>query len=244
MKTKMWKLMIAALAVLPVALVSCSDELIPGITGRGEIVEQNMNVDDMTGFVTTISAEVYISQGTQQEVRVVAQQNIIDNIDFDPVTDGIWTIHYRDNVWNAKPVKIYITLPTLTLAGISGSGEIKGLTPFTGLEDLSLVVSGSGSMDLETESQKLDAAISGSGDLVISGKTGQVTLVVSGSGGFHGTDLVTPQAEMTISGSGSARLTVEEHLHALVSGSGNVYYLGNPELDVHVSGSGSVNRLR
>jgi len=244
MKTKMRNMMIAVLVILPMAFVSCHDEFMIGISGQGEIVEQTINLDDFDGFVSAISADIYLTQGDKQEVVIEAQQNIIDNIDLNRVENGKWTIRYHQMVRHSKQVKIYITITTLNIAGISGSGAIAGLTPFTSLDNLKLIISGSGSMDLDTESKSMDVAISGSGDLKMVGKTDKLNLFVSGSGSFNGKDLVTPRAEMTISGSGSARLTVEEYLQVLVSGSGNVYYSGNPELDVHVSGSGSVVRDR
>jgi len=242
MKTKVWKLMIASIVILPMTLVSCRDEFPFGISGQGEIVSQTVNPDDFDGFVSDISAEIFLTQGAVQEVVIEAQQNIIVNLDLTHVESGIWKIRYHEPVHFAKPVKIYITVPTLTLAGISGSGEITGLTPFTGLNNLKLIISGSGSMNLKTESKELDAVISGSGDMSVSGKTGSLNVAVSGSGGFHGADLVTSRADMIVSGSGSARLTVEEYLKAIVSGSGDIYYYGNPGLDVRVSGSGRVAR--
>jgi hypothetical protein len=240
----MWKLMIAAIVVLPMALVSCHDEWMIGISGQGEIVEQTIILDNFDGFVSDIPADIYLTQGDNQEVVFKAQQNIIDNIELERVDGGIWTIRYHQLVRYSKPVKIYITIPTLTKAGINGSCNITGLTSFTGLDQLKLFISGSGNIDLDFDSQKLNATISGSGNLNLSGTTDQVNLIVSGSGSFHGMDLATPRAELTITGSGSARITVEEFLKVNVTGSGNVYYDGNPELDVHVSGSGSVSRGR
>jgi hypothetical protein len=242
MKSKMRKLMIAMVAILPLALASCHDEFMFGISGQGEIVQQTISTDNFDGFVSAIAADIYVAQGETLKVEIEAQQNIIDNIDFDQVVDGIWTIHYHEMVRYSKPVKIYITMPTLTMAGISGSGKIEGITAFKGLEKLHLVISGSGNIDLETESKLLDVIISGSGEMLLSGNTEKLNLLISGSGGFHGTALSTTKAETTISGSGSARITVEEQLNALISGSGSIFYAGNPDLDVHVSGSGRVVR--
>ena len=241
MKTKKWKWTIALCAVLPMVLVSCCHDYLIGINGQGEIVEETVILDDFNGFVSGIAADIYLTQGDQQEVVIKAQQNIIDNIDLDRVYDGIWTIRYYQWVGYSKPVKIYITIPTLTKAGVSGSGDIVGLTSFTGLDQLNLAISGSGSIDLDTESNSLDAAVSGSGDLRLSGLTGKFGLVISGSGSMNGNDLVSKNADVRISGSGNAWLTVEEFLRVVISGSGDVNYSGNPEVDVHISGSGEVN---
>lgn len=242
MKTELRKVIIAVIAILPLTFSSCHDEWIPGISGQGDIVQETVSLDDLTGFVSAIAADVYLTQGDEQEIVIKAQQNIIDNIDLDEIENGVWNIHYRQLVHYAKPVKIYITMPTLTKAGIAGSGEVVGLTAFTGLDRLKLFISGSGSMNLETESDEMNASITGSGNLNLSGTTGRLELTVTGSGSFHGRDLSTPEAEMTITGSGSARISVEDYLKVIVTGSGNVYYTGSPAVDVHVSGSGNVIR--
>jgi hypothetical protein len=242
MKTKMWKMMIATIVILPMTLVSCHKEFMPGISGQGEITEQTVSLDSFDGIVTDIPADIFLTQGAVQEVVIKAQQNIIDNIELDEVNDGIWTIHYHQPIRFAKPIKIYITIPTLTKAGINGSATITATTRFTGLDQLRLFVTGSGDINLDSDSKEINSTITGSGDLTLKGTTDLVTLLVSGSGSFHGIDLVTPRAEMTVTGSGNVHLTVSDYLHAMVLGSGNVWYAGTPELDVHVTGSGSITR--
>ncbi len=234
--------MVAMIAILPMVLISCHDEFKFGISGQGEIVRETASIENFDGFISAIAADIYVRQGDTLKVEIEAQENIIDNIDLDKVIDGIWTIHYREMVRYSKPVKIYITMPTLTLAGISGSGKIEGITRFKNLDELNLVISGSGNINLETETKHIDALISGSGEMLLSGNTDKLSLLLSGSGGFRGTDLLSPKAEATISGSGSARINAQDQLNALISGSGSVYYTGNPELNVHVSGSGTVKR--
>jgi len=240
MKTKMWKMMIAAIVILPMTLSSCHDDFRFGINGVGEIEEQTVTLEQFDGFVSTIPVDVYLTQGDHQEVVIAAQGNIIDNIELEHVDGGIWTIRYHEPVQFAKPVKIYITMPTLTKAAIVGSGSVIGETDFTGLDQLELHITGSGDMDLYTESDELNTIISGSGDIRLSGKTDKLKMVITGSGNFHGKDLQTGEADLTISGSGSSRLSVSEFLQVLITGSGNVYYTGNPEVDLHVSGSGGV----
>lgn len=234
------KLMIALVAILPMTLVSCQDDFMFGVSGQGEIVKQTVQIEDFDGFVSTIAADIFITQGDEQEVVIEAQQNIIDEINLDRVDNGIWTIHFRHNVHYARPIKIYITMPTLTKAGITGSGDIEGVTAFTGLDRLKLFITGSGSIDLDSDSEEIDAEITGSGDMKLYGSTERVDLLISGSGGFLGKDLKTAEAEITITGSGNARLNVEEYLKVFIAGSGTIYYIGNPEVDLHISGSGNV----
>jgi len=242
MKTNVRNYLLAVVAVIPFLLVSCEDGFFGSISGEGEIVQETLYVDDFDGFVSTISADVYISQGDELEVVVEAQQNIIDNINTDWVRNGIWTIKYYHWVKRAKPVKIYITLPDLTKIGLSGSGEIFGETTFTDVGQLDLNISGSGKIDLDTEAEETYIRISGSGDVYLTGYTNLLDCAISGSGGIHAYGFIVQRADIGISGSGDARVNVEESLDVRISGSGSVFYRGNPVVDSHISGSGTVRR--
>ncbi len=244
MKLPDFKITMTILIALPLMLGSCVKNMLPGITGHGDVVTEYVSIEEFTGFANAISANVYISQGDEQEVRIEAQQNIIDNIDLDYVVSGFWTIKYHRWVRNAKPVRIYITIPTLDEAVISGSGEVMGETFFEDLDHLKLRISGSGNMALDCDSNEIDLTISGSGDFDVAGSTKRLDAKISGSGSIRAFDLETVEADMRISGSGGARLNVSDYLNATISGSGNIVYRGNPELDVHVTGSGDVLKDR
>lgn len=239
MKTRFLKLIAAVLISLPLLLTSCHDEFLDGIDGRGELVESTLDLDHFDGFINHINASIYLSQGDRQKVEVEAQGNIIDNIRLD-VIDGKWLISYHHWVRFSKPVKIFITIPTLSSAVISGSGSVTGETSFKDLDNLSLVISGSGNMDIETESKNLNVLISGSGDFDIYGSSNTLDILVTGSGSVNAYELVTPKAHVAISGSGSVFTAPEDFLDVLISGSGSVFYRGTPEMNANISGSGRV----
>ena len=222
MKTKITnKTWILAL-ILPLALMSCNKDVLPGITGEGEIVSETLDLADFTGFANAVAADVYISQGDVQEVIIEAQQNIIDNLELDRVENGFWTIKFDRWVRYAKPIKIYITIPTLDRAVISGSGKVVGETYFADLADLELKISGSGDMELDSDSDAIEITVSGSGDFDLTGETGNLDVLISGSGDIDAFDLQTVESKIRISGAGNARLSVAEYLEASISGSGKV----------------------
>jgi hypothetical protein len=239
MKTRILKSLSAVLLTAPLFFTSCQDDLFDVIDGTGEITQATVEVEHFHSFVNAINADVYLTQGDQQGVEIKAQANIIDNIRLD-VVNGSWRISYRHPVGFARAVKIYITIPKLNSAIISGSGDLITETPFTGLDKLSLVISGSGNVDVESETEKLDVLISGSGNMHLSGMTGSLKALVTGSGHIDAYQVSTPVADVTISGSGSIYVAADDVLDVLISGSGSVYYRGNPEVNATISGSGRV----
>jgi len=66
---------------------------------------------------------------------------------------------------------------------------------------------------------------------------------MSGFGEFKGPDLETQQADVRITGAGSATVWAVNELNASISGAGNVSYYGDPKAVKHVSGAGNINRI-
>lgn len=209
------------------------------VEGNGPTITQELILDDFTKIKLKISADVYLSQGSEQKVEVEGQQNIIHQLDLD-VNGETWEIEFDDCVRNHDGLKIYIIIPEIKELNISGSGEIYSENDLA-VGDLRLRISGSGDMDLSiSESTGIDTKISGSGEIKLQGFADQFELAISGSGDYEAFDLETADGEIKISGSGDAEVRVTDELDVKISGSGDVYYKGNPVLDVDISGSGSV----
>ena len=210
-----------------------------GITGEGPSVKQALDVSDFDDFSLNISATVHVRQG-RHDVQIEGQQNIIDNI-ITEVSGGSWKIKYDRPVRRANDVTIWITMPTLEGAHVSGSGSILGEGTFTGLDDVVVSISGSGDIDMGLESRNLSSSISGSGDIVVRGSTGSHDIHISGSGDVEAFDMKAQDVDVHISGSGDVEVHAEGDLVINTSGSGDVVYTGRPRVKARVSGSGDVS---
>lgn len=212
------------------------------IKGEGDTTERILQLDDFTGIILTTSADVFLTQGNTQSVRVSAQENIIDNLETE-VNNGVWKIKGKKPMRSYKPVNIYITIPDLSLAKISGSGDIEGQSAFRTDNEVNLGISGSGDIELEIEAPAIDAGMSGSGDIELEGKTNTFSISISGSGDIDAADLVSEDCEVRVSGSGDVKVHATEQLNVRVSGSGDVYYRGNPRVNSRISGSGDLHSM-
>ncbi|MBI5913886.1 MAG: DUF2807 domain-containing protein [Bacteroidetes bacterium] len=210
-----------------------------GTKGEGPKVTKALDLPSFNGIAMTISGDVYLRQGGTQSVKIEAQQNIIDNLKKE-VKDGVWKIGFNKNVRDHESIKIWVTVPDLKSVAVSGSGSIIGENAFSSLGDLSLAISGSGDIKLESNSNALDVAISGSGDMELSGSTGNSNMKISGSGDISAFGLSTKSCTVKISGSGDSSVSVSDQLEVAIAGSGDVYYKGRPSVRSKISGSGDV----
>lgn len=213
-----------------------------GIKGEGSKVTKTLNVSSFDGFTIAIGGDVYLKQGSTQSVTIEGQQNIIDNI-LTEVSDKHWKIRFDKNVRNHDGVKIWITIPSLTKAYISGSGDIIGETKFTGVGNLVTGVSGSGDIKLEVEAKTIEGKISGSGNVRLGGSANSLSVSISGSGDFFADALKVADCTVSIAGSGDCTVDASENLQVKVSGSGDVKYKGRPRVSAKVSGSGDVESM-
>ncbi|MDX2443877.1 MAG: head GIN domain-containing protein [Bacteroidales bacterium] len=209
--------------------------------------KENRKVSSFSSLSLSISADVYITQGSKTEVILEGDANTLDNIETE-VSNGNLKIKY-DSKWSSwsktKKVKVYVTSPDWDGISVSGSGNVAGNSAIEGSE-FSMAVSGSGNIKLsDLSATELEARISGSGNIQIAGskKANSLEISISGSGDYDGIGLAVDEASIRISGSGGAKVWAESKLNASVSGSGDVYYKGNAQIDARVSGSGKVRNV-
>ena len=220
-------------------LLSACDDDVFGIKGEGPVVNEYRSVHDFQEIELAVSATVFLSQGPKEEIRIEAQENILNNLETH-VQGSTLKIKFDKNVRKHSHIRIWITSPEINGIAVSGSGSFKGANKIES-DFLSVNVSGSGDVELELEAEQLHTAISGSGKCDYSGMAEQHTITISGSGNVHGYDLQTKRSNVHVAGSGNAQVWTSERLDVQISGSGNVIYKGSPTtINSHISGSGKV----
>ncbi|CAA9230089.1 MAG: hypothetical protein AVDCRST_MAG56-871 [uncultured Cytophagales bacterium] len=230
------------LTLAALGLSACDNDDV--IRGRGDVVTQTRAVGPFSDVEIGGDFEVYLRQGPAEAIRLEGQENVLDVVTA-KVEGQELEIKFKPfaNVRKHKTIRVYITNPTLTGLELSGSSRAEGQTPWT-VDNLSLKVSGSGSLELEMrEANEVESRISGSGSMSLRGDAEDFENEISGSGNVRAFDLVTRRADTKISGSGNCELTVTQSLNARISGSGDVRYKGDPTVNVSVSGSGKVTRV-
>lgn len=232
-------------------------ENFPCESGQGALESEVREVEGFERIWVGAPADVYITAGTNYEVVVTAQENLLDLIE----TEKDGTTLRIDNdkcLGDHKTIRVDITLPELLAVSVKGSGDVFGQSVFTGAK-LDLDIDGSGGMEIEGDYDEIYVEIAGSGDLSLVANTpkfesemrGSGNLYLSGtgdaakfrtrgSGEVNAFDFALNSAEVNISGSGDAHVNVSTDLVIDIRGSGDVFYRGNPTINVDINGSGEV----
>jgi len=200
-----------------------------GISGNGNVVEETRNVSGFTGVHASTGIDVYLYEGDDFEVKVEADENLMEII-LTEVEGKVLVIKTdRVNIRNAKSKKVFVTLPELEELKISSAGDCEGMTPFS-CEDLRISISSAGDLTLEVEADRIDLDISSSGDARISGRTQQLDASLSSAGDLHAFDLIAEVVDVRVSSAGDARVHANEEISMDASSAGNIYYKGDADV--------------
>jgi hypothetical protein len=213
------------------------------VRGSGVVLEEVRDIGGFTGLELTTAGTVYLEQGSREELRIEAEENLLPHLRT-RVESRVLRIETVGGVTlqPTRPIRYHLTVRDLERISLPGSGAIQA--DELRARRLAVTLSGSGGIELrELVADALTVAVSGSGGVMMGGRVGTQDVALSGSGPFEARNLESNRAAVNVSGSGSATLRVRERLDATISGSGSVRYYGNPRVSQSVSGSGSVTRV-
>jgi hypothetical protein len=217
----------------------------PGKPGSGNVVSETRQISGFNAIELDYPAQVFISQGGTESLKIEAEDNLLPGLQTQ-MRGNTLRIYYKaaegERVNPTKMVKITIVVKDLQDVELNSAGELT----IDGLETGKLEVSLSGAGNLKLNGiavEDLLVSLSGAGSTTASGTADELRVIISGFGDFNGSDLHSQNADVNISGAGSANLWVDKELDATISGAGSVNYYGEAKVTRQVSGVGSVKHL-
>lgn len=138
---------------------------------------------------------------------------------------------------DSKGVTVHVSMPAITGATLTGSGNLNIDSAKT--DSLSLGLAGSGDMRIDAVSaQRLKVEIGGSGALALSGVASDADIAIAGTGDVNAPGLRLGKGSVSIAGSGSATFASDGPVSVDLVGSGDVTVKGKAQCRVNAIGSG------
>ena len=124
----------------------------------------------------------------------------------------------------------------------SGASDIENTEPLTS-EELEIIVSGAGKIDLKLDVKLVALDLSGATLVYLEGVAERLEVDMSGAGSLAAEGFEVQDCSVEISGVGHVLVNVSGTLEAQVSGLGKVEYLGEPNsVKGDVSGVGNISK--
>jgi len=205
---------------------------------------------EFTQLVFDVAGDVFIEQGDICKLRIEGEKELVQKIKTEVTEDTLSIVFQSDAMglkslkWIGRESKVqyFITVKSLTGLTLSGVGNIQS-EKISG-ETLSLLHSGEGRIILKNINyQALQVSLEGLGEILLEGEAQTQDLDLSGLGTYKAQDLKTWEANVTVSGAGTAKLWVEETLNASLTGAGSILYKGQPAVEKSTKGLGKIGPL-
>ncbi len=208
------------------------------VRGNGVIEEQSRALSGFNAISSSGSVDVFVAQGNTYSVVVRADGNLLNYIKTE-VRNNRLIISVTKNIWHAKTLEVHITMKALQKVVMSGSGDFYCKSPFS-VQNLQLILSGSGDAKVVLEAKNVHIKVRGSGDVEVSGIRGNLGIDINGSGDVEASGLQLETCSLNVLGSGDVELTGRTaQLTARVLGSGDLEAGRLAAVSVSVSNTGS-----
>jgi len=205
---------------------------------------EDIPVEAFSAVSIGVKATVYLEQSSENSLKIETSDENMAKIEIE-VKNNVLVIKPESYMTKLKgDVTIWISSPGYEKVSLAGSGNIIAEEAMK-VEDLLLVISGSGNMEFaDLSAEEIELKISGSGNATLAGPGAEeLEVSIAGSGNLDSREFRVSEFEANISGSGDCKVNVSDELDASIAGSGSVYYLGNPVVNSSVAGSGKVKSL-
>lgn len=191
------------------------------------------NVSNFTCISAKDKMDVYLTQGSEFEVKVEAGANLqrLIKVELDGETLKVSNANRCNWVRGYKhKISIYITAPYFKHIKNAGLGTIASVGTIT-QDEISVRIENSGEVKLNLNTDKFYGSVHGNGDMYLAGTTKQIFSDFTGTNYLYASDLtITDYAYLHSVSIGPAYINAPENglMDVIIDRSGNVYYTGNP----------------
>ncbi|WP_276390000.1 head GIN domain-containing protein [Eudoraea chungangensis] len=228
--------------ILALFLSSCAFDIDfgQGVKGNGAVTTDERPI---TGEFTVVSAaeglDVYVTQAPEFEIRVEADENVIDLIATDIKGDKL-KIHCTQNIGRATK-KIFVTLPEITGLYASSGADLVA-NGIIEADKITLNASSGSDLNAEIMADEANADTSSGADMRLSGEAISLQASASSGAGINAKNLIVQNCKANASSGADISVNVSESLVADASSGADIRYTGEASIQAKNSVSGSVRK--
>ncbi|MEH6512927.1 head GIN domain-containing protein [Maribacter arcticus] len=231
--------------VLALLLTSCGFDINFGDFGSGEkgngvVVEETREItEEFTVVSASEGIDVFVTQGSDFDISVEADENIMDLIGTD-IKNGKLKIHAIENIGRATK-KVYITLPKVSGLHASSGANLTAENMIQS-EKLEVDASSGAMLNANVNVSDMEIDASSGANITLSGSAKEVYVDGSSGANIKANDLMTLICNADASSGANVSIHVKDKLTAEASSGGNISYKGEPSVQKNKSVSGSVHK--
>jgi len=212
--------------------------------------EEKRSIEGFNSISFYAYGDVVIKQGDFEEVRIEADEAILERIET-VVQDGTLIIRLRTDwletmghilMTGLSGIPIHYRLQVVDLKALKVMGAASVEVPALRVDTFKLVLGGAGSIDIDNlQGAEFNVQLKGTGSITTAGNVLDQKVTLAGAGTYDGRHLITERSKVELKGAGSVNVRAEDELKVELKGLGSVVYFGDPHLRKSVSGLGEIS---
>ncbi|PCI09611.1 MAG: DUF2807 domain-containing protein [Flavobacteriaceae bacterium] len=213
-----------------------------GIQGSRNVISEDRKINaDFEAIKVSQGISVFLTQSNDTELRVEADDNIIDLL-VTEVEGDVLKIYFDKNVSRAKARNVYLSvskinrIKTTSGAEVRGEGVIKSKT-------MELAASSGSEIVINLDAQSVSADSSSGSEIEVSGSTDSFKGDASSGSEIDAGDLISKTGNVDVSSGAEINVHSTDKLTAHASSGGSINFEGNPSvLNKSKSSGGSISK--
>ena len=218
-----------------------------GLEVRGDGVPQvfEFSVGDISEIHVMSLCNVEYYASPSDVVTLEIQPNLLEYYIVEE-SGGVLTIKsavHGVRFVNVKTPVLTVGSSALTHVSFQGAGNFTAHDTIR-VDSFDFHLSGAGDADIDIDTDSFSSSLAGAGNLTLSGRADVASFNLSGAGKVEALELQSREADVSLSGAGTVRISASEKLDVAASGVGSVEYRGSPaSLNIQRSGVVTVRQI-
>ncbi len=189
------------------------------IRGTGPTVTESRTLSNFHSINSTIVADIFLTQGPQEDIVIQAQQNILPLLETTVINQEL-ILDFDGCVEELDKISVTVVVPELRQLALTGVGNYV--------------------MQDDFELDALDISLVGVGEYRLRGTANMLSIDLVNVGNVNAFELSATSCDVSIIGVGDVEVLVTDQLDVSIVGVGNVFYRGMPTITSNITGQGAV----
>ncbi len=208
---------------------------------------ENREVKNFKEIKVSTGIDLYITMGNTEEVKVVADDDIIDKLITEVKGDVLHIYMKQNNNWFNwgkinQTKKAYVTVKELNAIDASSGSDVKSENTLEG-QVINIEASSGSDVDLDLVYKNIKLDTSSGSDAKLNGRAKTFEAEASSGSDISARGLEASICRVRVSSGSDATVNVTDELYAKASSGADVYYYGNPKVkDTDESSGGDVSQ--
>jgi hypothetical protein len=220
---------------------SCAVDMFNRVNGnRNVVTEDRSTKEDFTKIKVSTGLDLYISQGSKNQITVEADENLQDIIRTE-VKDGVLKIYSEKNIWRAKARKVYVTVKTLeALTATSGSDAYAKET--LKVNDLKISATSGADIHISVNVNTIETTATSGSNIEVSGASNNHISKATSGASIDAYQLRSKNVTVKVTSGANINVHASESIDAKATSGGDIDFKGSPKkVNKKTSSGGSVS---